>query len=119
MRGKVMKNAKSYIGKLVEVKMDRPMGSKHPKHGFIYPINYGYVPNTISGDGAELDCYVLGAFEPLDTFKGKCIAVIHRTNDNDNKLVIVPEGKEYSNDAIRALTEFQERFFESIIINEK
>ena len=30
----------------------------------------------------------------------------------------VPEGKEYSNDAIRALTEFQERFFESTIINE-
>ena len=27
--------------------------------------------------------------------------------------------KEYSNDAIRALAEFQERFFESIIINEK
>lgn len=26
------------------------MGSKHPKHGFIYPINYGYVPNTVSGD---------------------------------------------------------------------
>ena len=119
MRGKIMINSNTYIGKLVEVKIDRPMGSKHPKHGFKYPINYGYVPNTISGDGAEIDCYVLGIFEPLDTFKGKCIAVIHRTNDNDDKLVIVPEGKEYSNDAIRALTEFQERFFESIIINEK
>ena len=41
------------------------------------------------------------------------------TNDNDDKLVIVPEEKEYSNDAIKALTEFQERFFESIIIDEK
>ncbi len=111
-----MVESKSYIGKLVEVKMDRPMGSKHPKHGFIYPVNYGYVPNTISGDGAELDCYVLGVFEPLEKFTGKCIAVIHRTNDNDDKLVIVPQEKDYSDDAIRALTEFQERFFESIII---
>lgn len=111
-----MVESKSYIGKLVEVKMDRPMGSKHPKYGFIYPVNYGYVPNTISGDGAELDCYVLGVFEPLDKFKGKCIAVIHRTNDDDDKLIIVPEEKDYSDDAIRALTEFQERFFESIII---
>ena len=111
-----MLQSKSYIGKLVEVKMDRPMGSKHPKHGFIYPVNYRYVPNTISGDGAELDCYVLGVFEPIDEFKGKCIAVIHRTNDNDDKLIIVPEEKVYSDDAIRALTEFQERFFESIII---
>lgn len=111
-----MIESKSYIGKLVELKIDRPMGSKHPKYGFIYPVNYGYVPNTISGDGEELDCYVLGVFEPLDKFKGKCIAVIHRINDNDDKLIIVPEEKDYSDDAIRALTEFQERFFESIII---
>ena len=113
---KIMVESKSYIGKLVEVKMDRPMGSKHPKYGFIYPVNYGYVPNTISGDGAELDCYVLGVFEPLNKFKGKCIAIIHRINDNDDKLIIVPDGKDYSDDAIRALTEFQERFFKSIII---
>lgn len=111
-----MVDSKSYIGNMVEVKMDRPMGSEHPKHGFIYPVNYGYVPNTVSGDGAELDCYVLGVFEPLDTYKGKCITVIHRTNDNDDKLIIVPENKVYSDDAIRALTEFQERYFESIII---
>ena len=110
-----MVNTKSYIGKLVAVKIDRPMGSKHPKHGFIYPVNYGYIPNTVSGDGEEIDCYVLGIFEPIDEFEGKCIAVIHRTNDNDDKLIIVPEEKDYSDDAIRALTEFQERFFESII----
>ena len=113
-----MVNTKSYIGKLVEVKIDRPMGSKHPKHGFIYPVNYGYIPNTVSGDGEEIDCYVLGIFEPIDEFEGKCIAVIHRTNDNDDKLIVVPKEKEYSEDAIRALTEFQERFFESIIIRD-
>ena len=111
-----MVDSKSYINTMVEVKIDRPMGSKHPRHGFIYPLNYGYVPNTISGDGEELDCYVFGLFEPLETYIGKCIAVIHRLNDNDDKLVIVPENKEYSDDAIKALTEFQERFFQSIII---
>ena len=63
-----------------------------------------------------MDCYILGVFEPVKTFKGKCIAVLHRVNDNDDKLIIAPEGKDYSDDAIRALTEFQERFFESIII---
>ena len=111
-----MSDIKLYIGKTIEVKMDRPMGAKHPKHGFIYPVNYGYVPNTVSGDGEEIDCYVLGVFEPLDTFKGKCIAIIHRTNDNDDKLIVVSENKKYSDDAIRALTEFQERFFESLIV---
>lgn len=106
----------SYIGKIVDVKIDRAFGTIHPKHGFIYPINYGYVPNTISGDGEELDCYVLGVFEPIKEFRGKCIAIIHRTNDNDDKLIIVPENKNYSDDAINALVEFQEQYFEHIII---
>ena len=107
---------KEYINKIVNVKIDRPFGSKHPKHGFIYPINYGYIPNTISGDGEELDCYVLGVFEPISEFEGKCIAIIHRTNDNDDKLIIVPKEKEYSNDAIEALVEFQERYFKHVLI---
>ena len=109
---------KKYLEKTLEVKIDRPFGSKHPKHGFIYPVNYGYVPNTISGDGEELDCYILGVFEPLETFNGKCIAIIHRLDDNDDKLIIVPENKSFSNQEIRALTEFQERFFKSEIIRD-
>ncbi len=109
---------KKYLEKTLEVKIDRPFGSKHPKHGFIYPVNYGYVPNTISGDGEKLDCYVLGVFEPLETFRGKCIAIIHRLDDNDDKLIIVPENKSFSNQEIRALTEFQERFFKSEIIRD-
>src|SRR5574344_926851 len=92
------------------------MGSHHPKHNFIYPVNYGFVPNTISGDGEELDCYVLGIFEPLEEFEGVCIAIVHRLNDNDDKLIIVPEGKEFSNEQIETLIEFQERFFEHELI---
>ena len=107
---------KEYLGKIVTCKIDRPFGSKHPKHGFIYPVNYGYIPNTTSGDGEELDCYLLGVFEPVEEYTGKCIAIIHRTNDSDDKLVLVPEEKEYTDDAINALTEFQEQFFEHIII---
>ena len=109
-------NNKEYLGKILNIEMDREFGSKHPKHGFIYPVNYGYIPNTISGDGEELDCYLLGVFEPVKTFKGKCIAIVHRTNDDDDKLIIVPENKEYSNEAINALVEFQEQYFEHIII---
>lgn len=107
---------KDYIGKKVSVKVDRCMGSKHPDHGFIYPLNYGYVPNTISDDGEELDCYILGVFEPVENFCGECIAIIHRLDDNDDKLIIVPEGIKYSDDAINALTEFQERFFKHTIL---
>ena len=111
-----MEKASSFIGKIVEVEMDRPLGTRHPKHNFMYPVNYGYVPGTVSGDGEELDAYVLGVFEPLSNYIGKCIAVIHRINDDDDKLVVVPEGKNYTDEEIRVLTEFQERFFESEII---
>ena len=105
-----------YLGKSVSIVIDRKLGTKHPKHGFIYMVNYGYVPNTVSGDGEELDSYLFGVFEPVYEFIGKVIAVIHRTNDDDDKLVVVPENREYSDDAIRALTEFQEQYFESVII---
>jgi len=111
-------NLINYLNQNVRVKVDRPLGSKHPKHGFIYPVNYGFVPDTISGDGEELDCYVLGVFEPLNEFTGKCIAIIHRINDNDDKLIIVPENRNFSNKEIDVLIEFQERFFKHEIIRE-
>ncbi len=108
-------DTKEFIGKAVEVKIDRQIGYKKEKYNMIYPINYGFIPETISGDGEELDAYVLGVFEPIESFKGRVIAIIHRTNDDDDKL-IVTDGRNYTDDQIRALTEFQERFFESIII---
>ena len=48
-------NNKEYINKTLNVIIDRPLGTKHPKYNYIYPINYGYIPNTVSGDGEELE----------------------------------------------------------------
>ena len=111
-----MEDSIKYLNKTITVKMDRPLGSKHPDWDLIYEVNYGYVPNTISGDGEELDCYVLGVDKPLDSFTGKCIAIVHRTNDNDDKLIIVPDGMNFTDEEIRNLTNFQEKYFKSIII---
>ena len=112
-------SAQDYLGQNVVVKIDRPLGTKHPKHGFIYLLNYGYIENTMSPDGEELDAYVLGCFDAVDSFSGTVIAYIHRTNDADDKLIVVPEKKNYTDEQIRALTEFQEQFFESIIIRDE
>ncbi len=62
-----------------------------------------------------MDAYVIGVFKPLETFTGRCIAVIQRSDDDDDKLVVAPDGKDYSDEQILALTEFQERFFESSV----
>lgn len=110
------REAYNYIGKIVKVEIDRPLNSKHPKYNFNYAVNYGFVPNTKSGDGEELDCYVLGIGEPINCFEGECIAVIHRTNDDDDKIIIVPKGTEYSDEEIKKQTNFQEQYFESEII---
>ena len=111
-----MKNLE-YLNKILEAKIDRPIGSSHPKYpDHIYLVNYGYIPNTVSGDGKELDCYVLGEYKPLSEFKGKCIAIIHRLNDDDDKLILAPENKNFTNAEIRLLTDFQERFYKSEII---
>lgn len=109
-------NARDFLGKIVNVQMDRPLGSKHPKHGFTYEVNYGFIPNTISGDGEELDAYVLGVDTPLATFTGKCVAIIHRTNDNDDKLIVVPDGQNPTNEYIEQKTAFQEQWFKHTII---
>lgn len=114
-----MQNTSNYLGQTVSVVMDRPLGSKHPKHGFIYPVNYGYIPNTISRDGEELDAYVLGVQEPINKFTGKCIAIIHRTDDNDDKLIVVPEGIDLSNEEIEKEVAFQEKWFHHIIIRKE
>jgi inorganic pyrophosphatase len=105
-----------FIGQTFTIRMDRPIGSRHPEHGFFYPLNYGYLPGVIGADGESLDAYLLGVFEPVEEFKGVCIAVIHRLDDEDDKLVVAPPGKSYTPDQIRALTEFQERFFRSEIL---
>lgn len=102
---------------MVKIKIDRPLGSKHPKHDFKYELNCGFVPNTKNSDGEEIDAYVIGPNIPIEKFKGKCIAIIHRLNDDDDKLVIV--NKKYlkiTDESLLKLTSFQEKYFNSIIV---
>ena len=47
-----------------EIVIDRPKGSKHPKHGeVIYPVTYGYLTGTTASDGEGIDVW-LGSLEP-------------------------------------------------------
>ena len=108
--------ARTFLGRPVAVRIDRPLGSRHPRWGFLYLANYGYVPGVIAPDGEELDAYVLGVEGALAEFSGRCIAIVHRLDDDDDKLVVVPDGLCLSDDDIRAQTHFQERFFDSHVL---
>ena len=109
-------NAVAFIGRVVEVEIDRPLGSPHPDFDLAYPVNYGFLPGVAAPDGEDLDAYVLGVSEPMARFTGRCIAVVHRLDDDDDKLVIVPDGVELSDAEVRDLTDFQEQYFNSTIL---
>ena len=104
------------IGDIVKVTVDRPMGSYHPKHKDMhYPINYGYIEGIMAPDGEEQDAYILGVDRPVDEFKGKIIAIIHRYDDVEEKWVVAPEGKTFTVDEIKAQVDFQQQYFNSDI----
>lgn len=105
------------LGQTVTVFIDRPMGTCHPKHKDIYyPVNYGYIPGVIAGDGEEQDAYVLGVSEPLQEFTGVVIAIIHRFDDVEDKWVVAPEGVTFTKEEILEQVKFQEQYFQSEIV---
>lgn len=98
-----------YLGKTVRVIVDRPLGHIHK--GTVYPINYGYIPGMIAGDGEEQDAYILGVTEPLTEFEGVVIGAVERLNDCEDKFVVVPAGMRLHQAQIAEAVHFQEQYF--------
>lgn len=104
--------ADSYLGRTVEIKIDRPKGSAHPKHpDMIYPVNYGYIPGVQGGDGEELDVYLLGVDTPQQKYLCRIIGIVHRKNDNEDKLIAAPPGMMISKEDAESSVSFQEQYF--------
>ena len=108
--------ARRYLGKEVAVTMDRPLVTKHPKHGFVYEANYGFLEGVRAPDGEELDAYFLGINEPLEKATGVCIAIAHRRNNDDDKLVVAPKGMSMTDEEIMSAIKFQEQWFDTQIM---
>lgn len=104
-----------YMGKHVHVVVDRPIGYRHGD--IIYPINYGFIPELIAGDGEEQDAYILGVNEPVAEFDGQVVAAIRRKNDCEDKFVVAPAGAVYHQGQIAEAVHFVEQYFDSRIIS--
>ena len=107
----------SYLGKTVTIKIDRPIGYVHQKKNYTltYPINYGYIPGVLGGDGEELDVYLLGVDVPVSEFNGKIIGIVHRHNDVEDKLVMAPKETSFTAEEIADAVRFQEQYYDSEI----
>lgn len=101
------------LGKKVHVVVDRPIGYRHGD--IVYPINYGFIPGVIAGDGEEQDAYILGVSAPVSSFDGRVIAAIRRRDDCEDKLVVAPEGMDFHQGQIRDAVQFQEQYFDSTV----
>jgi inorganic pyrophosphatase len=111
-----MLRTEDWLGVEVDVVVDRPLGSSHPSgSGMVYPINYGFVPDTTAPDGDELDAYVLGPTEPLERCKGQVVAIVRRRDDAEDKLVVRVGDVPVTQAAVEAQTSFQERWFDSYV----
>lgn len=104
-----------YMGKTVHVVVDRPIGCHHGD--IVYPVNYGYIPGLLAGDGEEQDAYILGVSEPISEFDGQVVAAIRRKNDSEDKLVVAPVGNVYHQGQIAEAVHFQEKYFDISIIS--
>ena len=108
---------KAYLGKTVKIGIDRPIGYIHKKESYslTYPINYGYIPGVLGGDGEELDVYLLGVNEPVEEYECRIIAIVHRHNDIEDKLVGAPENMIFTKEDIEKAIEFQEQYYNTEI----
>ena len=108
---------RQYLGKTVEIIIDRPIGYVHHVKGITlhYTVNYGYLPGVLGGDGEEQDVYVLGVSEPLERFTGTIIGAIRRKDDFEDKLVAAPAGMVFTQAEIAEAVHFVEKYFDSTV----
>lgn len=109
--------AESYLGRVVDIEIDRPIGYIHKKEKYTleYRINYGYIPGVLGGDGEELDVYLLGVDDAVERYTCKIIAIVHRHNDIEDKLVGAPVGMSFTRDEIEKAVHFQEQYYDTEI----
>ena len=69
-----------------EIVIDRPRGSAHPRFpNFIYKVDYGYLKDTASMDGAGIDVWVGSGEKKIDAIM--CIVDLMK-KDSEIKILV-------------------------------
>lgn len=108
-----------YLGKTVDIEIDRPIGYEHHKGAktLLYPINYGYIPNVLGGDGEELDVFLLGVDKPVSRFTGAIVGIAYRADDVEDKLIMAPAGVTFTASEMAKAIRFQEKYYDTTVVS--
>ena len=108
-----------YLGKEVTIEIDRPIGYVHRKgeKTLVYPINYGFIPGVLGGDGEELDVFLVGVDAPASSYTGRIIGIVYRSDDVEDKLIMAPKGRVFSADELADAVYFQEKYYKTTILS--
>lgn len=87
---------------------------------FMFPFNYGFIPNTLSGDGDPLDAivYMSESLVPGSYIKCRIIGALETEDEkgNDTKIILVPINKVSPHESnIKKIDDLPEIFIEKII----
>lgn len=107
----------SYLGKIVTIDIDRPVGYVHRKgeKTLTYPINYGYIPNVLGGDGEELDVFLYGVQQAVSGYTGRVVGIVYRADDVEDKLIMAPDGQYPSAAEMARAVYFQEKYYKTTV----
>lgn len=111
---------KSLIGQELDATITRPIGTVHPRYkDIIYEVNYGVIKDYKLNDDRELKTYIVGESMPTElngTYHGLVVGILHRLNDDNDRIIISPIGRRLSDEEIISKTEFVEGYFVTEII---
>ncbi|QGZ97850.1 inorganic pyrophosphatase [Mycoplasma sp. NEAQ87857] len=101
-----------YNRKTKEIEVDRIL-----RGDFVYPANYGFIPEALDWDGDELDVLVYSQekFAPGVVLNAKIIGAMKMIDDGetDTKLIAV-HADDYRLDHINSLSDLPEPFLKSV-----
>lgn len=111
----IQKNSKikyEYNRKTKEIEVDRIL-----RGDFVYPCDYGFVPNALDWDGDELDVllYSSETFQPGVKLSARIIGAMKMIDDGetDTKLICV-HADDYRLDNIQSLSDLPSEFLEKV-----
>ena len=109
--------AVTYLGRIETISVDAPIGSSDCEiPGIFFPINYGFLRGTLSGDGEPFEVYLLGVDEPVKKYTGRIVGFIDRKDDVEGRLVMAPIGMTFTQNEIAEQVHFREQYHDISIV---